>query len=355
VNGPAACIIDCQGQGRAFSLTQGENSSARIDGLTLQNGAAVTGGLIRIGAASPTIVNCSFRHGYAQQKGGAIHASNSNCVISHCFFEGNHAGPSTAVDTGGGALMLEIGAPRVSFCRFEQNSADGKGGAVLVKAVATAASIISHCEFRMNTANTGGALFATAPNQTALSIVNSLFAGNAANQGGAIALDHAAGKIALCTFSSNAATLGGALHVAYGTSGGWKLSNSILWGNGSTQIAMEQTSALLDVSYCDIKGGQASVSPGTGTLVWGPGNIDSNPMFVDSGFRLGSASPCLDAGDNVQVPLDVLDLDGDGNAVEQLPFDLSALPRFIELPAIPNTGNGPRPLVDLGCQERQTP
>jgi hypothetical protein len=64
----------------------------------------------------------------------------------------------------------------------------------------------------------------------------------------------------------------------------------------------------LGIRYCDIEGGQAAVvvEP-SWTLVWGPGNIDADPLFVtgpNGEFYLsqtaagqGEDSPCVGAGD----------------------------------------------------------
>jgi hypothetical protein len=57
------------------------------------------------------------------------------------------------------------------------------------------------------------------------------------------------------------------------------------------------------VSYCNVQGGYL-----------GTGNIDADPLFVDpdnGDLRLSPNSPCIDAGDNTDVPKGVLrDLDG---------------------------------------------
>ncbi len=56
------------------------------------------------------------------------------------------------------------------------------------------------------------------------------------------------------------------------------------------------------VMHCNVEGGQgaATVSAGS-TLIWGPGNINSDPLFVNLGakdFHLTAGSPCIDAGTN---------------------------------------------------------
>ena len=60
--------------------------------------------------------------------------------------------------------------------------------------------------------------------------------------------------------------------------------NSIVWNNSPDQI----DSSLINAFYCDIKHGWPGI-----------GNINTDPMFVDSinnDFRLQASSPCIDAG-----------------------------------------------------------
>ena len=81
-------------------------------------------------------------------------------------------------------------------------------------------------------------------------------------------------------------------------------------------------------------------------------------MDPDAGdYRLSAGSPCIDAGDNMGVPLDVFDLDEDGDTQEPLPFDFAGLSRFVDDPETEDTGRcGLRcdlPIVDMGAFEFQ--
>jgi hypothetical protein len=93
----------------------------------------------------------------------------------------------------------------------------------------------------------------------------------------------------------------------------------------------------------------------------GTGNIDADPRFVNAegqNLRLSAESPCIDAGSNAAVPEDTLDLDGDGNKTEPLPFDLDGHLRFVDDPVTPDCQwcappetCGTAPIVDMGAYE----
>jgi hypothetical protein len=113
-----------------------------------------------------------------------------------------------------------------------------------------------------------------------------------------------------CTFVGNVAghaSAGGGGGGAYLTHG--RIRNSILWDN--TVVGSSTGSALwlrpplgvpvvVAVEYCDIEGGITSVAGLPTKFTYGPGNIDVDPMFLDSNggdLRLAASSPCVNAGD----------------------------------------------------------
>ncbi len=86
-----------------------------------------------------------------------------------------------------------------------------------------------------------------------------------------------------------------------------ELTNSIIFANEGSAIALNQGNggAAVDlfVAFSDVQGGEDGVSfigDGDPDLVWGNGNIDDDPLFVDSDagdYHLTVDSPCIDAGD----------------------------------------------------------
>jgi len=135
-----------------------------------------------------------------------------------------------------------------------------------------------------------------------------------------------------------------------------------LWANeaGTSGAQIAQTNAnplithsLIEGSSTDEDGDGDTWNDRLGTD--GGGNLDADPRFADADgpddvagtadddLRLrgpgGSGySPAIDAGDNDAVPTDLTD-------------DLDGLDRFFDVPGVPDTGNGPAPIVDMGAYE----
>jgi L-ascorbate metabolism protein UlaG (beta-lactamase superfamily) len=89
------------------------------------------------------------------------------------------------------------------------------------------------------------------------------------------------------TIVNNSATGGGVSFY----SGSSIIRNTIIWRNsgaGSQQIGIRSGGPT--VTYCDIEGGYS-----------GTGNINSDPLFSDSSFHLGTSSPCVDQGDSSTI------------------------------------------------------
>ena len=58
---PALCIIDCERAGRGFYFGSGEGRDSIVDGLTITNGSASSGGAVYCGGASAGLSASGFR------------------------------------------------------------------------------------------------------------------------------------------------------------------------------------------------------------------------------------------------------------------------------------------------------
>jgi predicted outer membrane repeat protein len=380
-SGPANCVIDCQGQSRAFNLKAPSTLAARIEGLTIRNGSMpVRGSAIDADAVTVwdcTIENCITVTANPYVSGGAITAGRFD--IRRCTFRSNSAGTQPTFSRGGAISMIwpaPFGpSPTIQDCVFVNNHA-GQGGAIYAgpDLIGGPAFLVAHCTFLGNDALTaGGAIFTELGDDGAqgLHVDDCLFAGNSAvSYGGALAADRGfpcAVRITNSTFTANSTGgFGGALSFQRSVTA--SVQNCVLWGDGAAsgnEISLRTGSPSAGVASCDVQGGQAGVDWSAGTLTWGPGNLNLDPLFADpdgpdnnvstlgdNDYSLALASPCIDAGDNNLISADFLDIDGDGNTSEPVPLDLLLHTRRVDVPSAPNTGNGTPPLVDLGAYER---
>ncbi len=338
---------------------------------TVASGAQGAGLLMTGG--SLTLNNCIFSGNWASGDGGAVYMADGRLKLAGCTFRANGAGQENRVGqsrgTGGAIRSDDRSQMTLSRCRFYNNFADLQGGAldndkgnvvltwclfVQNKAGSAGGGAIWNSEGQLNlvsctlNGNRSGANGGAIVNgwNGILNAVNcSLHANYSAARAGAIH-NFASGKATLwnCTLANNrqdgsreAIVCGSAPGSAVGE---LTIANSILC-NGGSEISNEDKS-VVTVGHTNIQGG------------WpGDGNLNINPLFIrpagpdgiagteDDNLRLDPASPCVNQGDNILLPQDFADLDGDGNLKEPLPLDLDGKARV----------NGAA--VDLGAYEVQ--
>jgi predicted outer membrane repeat protein len=188
----------------------------------------------------------------------------------------------------------------------------------------SASPTLLNTTFSYNSAHEGGGIY---NDSSSPALANDLFVKNSAIYGGGIYNANASNPVLTnVTSLYNIATYGGGI---YNLSSTPILVNAILWGDTPNEVINENSSAL--ITYSDIQGGYSGV-----------GNIDVDPLFIDStngDFRLKSNSPAIDAGDNAAPGLEgiAIDLDGKG--------------RFVDVPWVVDSGNGIPPIVDMGAYE----
>lgn len=171
-----------------------------------------------------------------------------------------------------------------------------------------------------NNASRGGGIYCyTADSSPA--IINSVISGNTANDGGGICCVRSSSpSIINNTVSGNIANSGGGIYCEESSSP--EVKNTILWGNSPPEIYFNAHAGFntITISYSDVQGGEDGiVTNGNGTVNWGDGNINADPLFVGGGdSHLSPESPCLGTGtssgapstdkDGVPRPLDNYDM-----------------------------------------------
>src|SRR5262249_44937705 len=134
-NGPAHCVIDCEGAGRAFHFHGGEGLASVVQGLTLANGNMNVGGAVYCKGSSPTVRDWLFTgntaHPGKYHGGGAMALEHgSSPLIEDCVFSGNQQIQSTQQNNAGGALAIEWNSnPTLKGCQFVGNHGQ-EGGAI---------------------------------------------------------------------------------------------------------------------------------------------------------------------------------------------------------------------------------
>jgi parallel beta-helix repeat protein len=214
---PSACVIDCQGAGRAFSFV-GVGTSTRLEGVTLKNGQATEGGALYLSAASPSLTNCR--------------------IVSN-----------TATGAGGGGLYCDYeSSPTLTNCVIRDNLASGTyGGGLYNKR--SSSPVLTNCVFAGNTTTgvgtTGGAIYNWTSNP---SLTN-------------------------CSIGGNSSYDAPAMYSAFESFP--ELLNCVVWGNVSTVAGgtplLDKFSSITYVGYCDIEGG----APGPANLQQDPLFLDS--------------------------------------------------------------------------------
>ncbi|HXJ60036.1 MAG TPA: choice-of-anchor Q domain-containing protein [Verrucomicrobiae bacterium] len=356
VNGPQATVIDGGGTMRCVSLTNG----AVLEGFTLTNGATVTSrldvddrsgggvwcestnavvsgclliansasfngggaysgilmdctlggnsaGSLGAGSWKSILLNCVLTNNLANNGGGSAESTLVGCTIAGNFARlGGGAASSTLIDcalianagdVGGGAYQSWL-----THCNVSSNSAYYTGGGAMDSSLVDCILIrnliqdgdgggahnctLTNCSLAGNLAILGGGAMSSL-------LHNCSLMDNAAYDGGGAAF---ASTLNNCSLTGNASYEGGGVYNC-------TLNNSIAYGNYNTSIAGTGSNYFQStLNHCCT----------TPLPTNGVGNFTNAPLFlfpIEGNLRLASNSPCINAGNNSDVPAG-LDLDG---------------------------------------------
>ena len=228
-----------------------------------------------------------------------------------------------------------------------------------------ASPTVANCTIAGNTVTgSGGGIYCSGSSPTVLSTI--LVGNTASGSGGGLFCDNSYPTVLHCTITAN--TVGGGGGAVYSYAFGSlspTIANTILAFNSS---GIQKSGGLLTLRYSCVFGNTAYNYSGWTDQTGTSGNRSADPKFVRQAsagadgkwgtaddncgdLRLLPGSPCIDAGSNADVPADTVDLNGNGNITEPLPFDLAGASRFADDSYAPDTGLGTAPIVDIGAYE----
>lgn len=269
--------------GAGIYMTNGIVQNCIISGNTLKNykdNAAYTGYGAGIAMSGGILQNSTISHNNLLAErpnyGGGVYIDGS-ALVRHCVVEGNIASADRYnASSSGGGIYLSDGT--VQNCVIRHNQATG--------------------DFPKDAAGKGSG-YGGGVYQSGGVMENCLVIGNESfGTGGGVYMDD--GILQYCTISKNKARQGGC-GLYKKTSG--TVSNSVIWDNMQFGYYHYNTYAVNDVT---VNSGTYPVYSCASELTSGTGNISEDPLFrsvgdgygvelVGGDFRLGLASPCIDA------------------------------------------------------------
>lgn len=280
-NGPESTIIDCENEGRGFNLHRGEGPTSEIRGFTIINGSTDRGGAIRCHQSSPTIAENVISKNISGY-GGGICLEESQALITNNSIRDNEA------KTQGGGIYCGFSSPLIKNNIVADNTGRANGGGIGCRS--SSPEIEANDIIENMTALCGGGIYSE--DNSSLTVVNNLIVDNSTFRGGGI---YCWGNCDLFiinnTVVENEAGFGGGIYLKQSCS--LEVVNSIFWKNSPDQFDIDASSGET-VSYSDVEGG------------WeGEGNIDAEPMFVDTengDYHLQKDSPCLSNANKEDAP-----------------------------------------------------
>lgn len=292
------------------------NATAILDGFTIKGGNAN-------GATASD----------DDKGGGLLMINSSNATIRNCIVTGNRC------TFGGGAGYIRQSSPAFRDVRFENNIGGAFGGAFDM--FNTSSPSFDRCIVRGNSAARAGGLeiFGNCNPTIRNTLITNNTATGSGGGGGIFIASGSSPVIRNSTIVFNKATtlVGGILNNASTANFG----NCIIYGNSGPGGVVNAGQQITNQS-----GGTTTVTYSALQFAYaGAGNVVGDPLFVDvagGDFHLQPTSPAIDAGNNSLVPAGVV-------------LDLDSAPRFVDAPAVVDSGVGTPPLVDRGAYEFQPP
>ena len=196
-------------------------------------------------------------------------------TLINCIVTGN-----SAVHAGGGLYFGQDSSATVTDCTIEENSALHGGGGIICygKSLAT----LIGCIIDRNSAMWGGGVMSE--RDSFATVTDCIISRNSATWGGGLqSCVNSSITLANCTVWGNSADQsGGGVECFDGFS--VIITNSILSANTAPkghEISLRRAASTSTVSYSNVAAGPTEATSEGGTLNWGEGNMNDDPLFAD--------------------------------------------------------------------------
>jgi hypothetical protein len=311
-------VIHCGNVTRGLAFTGGETRAAVVEGFTIRDGNAPTGGGLLVDESSPTLRGCRFVSCFASSHGGAADLQDSSSPrFEDCVFDSN--GTSGSFKTGGAIQLLDDG--EFARCTFRNNAAGGIGGAIRMFGAGDVT--FDECSFEGNLGTDGGAL-AIQTAQTVTFDLCTFVANRGTSSSGALLItgglntltgclfdlnesDGPAGAVSVslaglhlnnCTVARTVSDSTSAALTVTNLSSGIFLNNTIIFGSVSgaaIRCSNFGNATPVCTNLFGNAGGDWDTFCGAGEDTLN-GNFSLDPLFCDAAagdFHLDGSSPCL--------------------------------------------------------------
>jgi predicted outer membrane repeat protein len=251
------------------------------------NGTYKWGGALCLPGRAVEMIDCRIQRNHSNAEAGGIWFSGQELTLRRCTFMENRASMYA------GGMHIGTGertVVRCFDCIWRDNAALAyRGGGIYIFGGITFEA--ARCRFIGNwTGKRGGAIANSAMNSL-LRLSNCLLCGNRAGEGGAVfSNSHGAIHVMSCSAWANRAPKGAFLfdHTQDANYSSAEIRNCVV-SNGESEIWNDR--GAITVRYTDMPNGYAAVHDPRGLAVWGPGNIEADPCFVDSGYWDPNGTP----------------------------------------------------------------
>ena len=273
----------------------------------------------------PKLSGFTLTNGYGH--GAGIRIEDYSPVISECRITDN-------LGHNVGGILVSNGSPLISNCIIDRNSsdyADARSAGVEIWGNSTVT--MTNCRVTKNTAPTGAGIHLSSGGGATLIAYGCLIDSNytqplqesSSGQGEAGGIYNQSSNVILinCTIANNRSDKWGGGIFTQSNPAHTRLINTIFWGNSPNQIYLGGANPGpndIEVDYSIIEGGIDNIlvagdNATDPAIIWGSGNIDSDPLFVidSTDYHLQGNSPGIDAGNPDTFGLALPSKDHDGN------------------------------------------